>query len=37
MGMAGAAVEFSTPWLAIVCAGVWATSLWWYGRRFTPE
>ncbi len=33
MAAAGAAVEFTSPLLLLPCLGIWATSLWWFGRR----
>jgi hypothetical protein len=37
MGVAGSAVYFRGAWLLILCAAIWAGTVWWYGRRLLPE
>jgi hypothetical protein len=33
MAMAGAAVEFGSGFVVLLCAAIWTTSLWWHGAR----
>ncbi len=37
MGVAGSAVYFRGAWLLILCAAIWAATVWWYGRRLLAE